>query len=598
MASPALEDLWSPALQRAVRTILVVDVVESVRLIEANEEDTVQRWQAFVSEVERELLPARGGRLVKSLGDGLMLEFDQVPAAVQAAFEMQRRIEHVNTGRDASRALRLRMGLHHGSVLLGEHDVYGTGVNLAARLVTLAQPGDVVASIEARDALVPDLDADVEDLGLCHLKHVERPVRAYRLRPGGSLPAVLRPGRVWQDTRPVLAVLPLESLVTHTGASPQVLGEAISDCLIGALARSTHVHVVSGLSSRAVAGRALPLGEMGQLLGAQFLLRGRCVGSPDGMRVWVELSDVRDERVVWTGYARARLDEFLMSNAPLAELVAEVLAALWDHELSRARRAPIPSLEAYALLLGAVGLMHRASREDFERSLELLDHLAERQPRLATPHAWLGKWHVLKVVQGWSLTPQEDAARASEHVERALDLEPDNALALAMGALVQGYLHKSLDRAAGYCQAALTANPNESLAWLFQGILQAWREQGAQASASALQALRLSPLDPLRYFYDSLTATALLSNQEYEAAVAHARASLKANRYHASTLRTLVMAQMLGGHADEARASAKWLLEVEPQLTVDRFLQRYPGADRPHAQRYAEALREAGVPAG
>src|SRR6185369_10494691 len=143
------------------RTVVVVDVVESVRLMEQHEDDTIRRWQSFVGEVVTQLLPPRGGRLVKSLGDGLMLEFESVPPAIQCALAMQQAIQPHNQGRPSEQWMCLRIGAHVADIVVDERDIYGSGVNLAARLATLAGPGEIVVSAEVRDGLVPGLDADV-----------------------------------------------------------------------------------------------------------------------------------------------------------------------------------------------------------------------------------------------------------------------------------------------------------------------------------------------------------------------------------------------------------------------------------------------------
>ena len=177
------------AHRSAVRTVVVVDMVESVRLIEQNEEDTVGRWQAFVAEVTAQLLPKQRGRLVKSLGDGLMLEFEDVPAAIGCCHLMHQAMQSLNQGHQKPQWMQLRIGVHVADVIVDELDLYGTGVNLAARLAGVAGPFETVVSAEARDRLTAGLDAEIEDLGDCYLKHFPHAVRAYRVdKPSGFSP--------------------------------------------------------------------------------------------------------------------------------------------------------------------------------------------------------------------------------------------------------------------------------------------------------------------------------------------------------------------------------------------------------------------------
>ena len=187
---------------------MVVDVVESVRLMQANEADVIDRWRRFVREVRTEVLPAHGGRLVKSLGDGLLLEFESVPPAVAASLEIQRRIAPYNLEREPCATIAMRIGIHIADVVVDDMDVYGSGVNLAARLGELAAPGEVVASAEARDALTEGLDADVHDLGECFVRHLVEPIRAYRVGAADMDRSFLALDDHQADLAPTIAFIP------------------------------------------------------------------------------------------------------------------------------------------------------------------------------------------------------------------------------------------------------------------------------------------------------------------------------------------------------------------------------------------------------
>jgi adenylate cyclase len=187
--TPAEPPQW-PELPRERRTLVVVDVVESVRLMQAHEADVINRWRRFVHEVQTQVLPPHGGRLVKSLGDGLLLEFADVSLAIAAALDVQARLPAYNIGRAADAALFLRVGAHEAEVVVDKLDVYGAGVNLAARLAGLAGPGEIVVSAAVRHQLTDGLDAEFEDLGDCYLRNVALPVRAFRVGPAGPLPVI------------------------------------------------------------------------------------------------------------------------------------------------------------------------------------------------------------------------------------------------------------------------------------------------------------------------------------------------------------------------------------------------------------------------
>jgi adenylate cyclase len=579
---------------RVIRVVLFVDLFESVRLMENDEDDTVARWRRLVECVEHEILPAYEGRLVKSMGDGLLLEFPRVPPAVAAAFAIQKRCNDANTGMPSERHMLLRMGQHLGYLIADQHDVYGQSVNLASRLTTLAGPGEIVVSAAVRDQLTPVLDADVEDLGECYLKHVHEPIRAFRVGPPSERP-VIAPRSATPELRPVVAVIPF----TARGTEPEHLlfGEVLADEVISALSQSADLHVISRLSTTAFRGRGATLDEVSAQLHAHYVLSGAYRVSGKRLVVAVELADAKSGHIAWSKSMSAEVANVLRGDDELIEaIVVETSRAMMAYELKRAQARALPTLESYTLLLGAIALMHRLSMQDFDRAREMLQALIDRVPRQAVPHAWLAKWHVLRVQQGWSDDPRLDTSLAQSCTRRALDLDPRCALALTIDGFVHTNLLKQFDVAEQRYDLALSVNPSESLAWLLKGTLHAFKGEGAQAVEGTDHARRLSPLDPLRYFYDSLSATAALSAGLYEQAIELAQRSLRLNRAHTSTFRALAISQWELGRFDDARKTVAELMRIEPSLTVSRYLERSPSSAFPTGSIWSNALRQAGVP--
>jgi len=590
-ALPSLSDL-----HRERKALVVADMVESVRLIREHEADVIDRWRHFVHEVQSQLLPLRGGRLVKSLGDGLLLEFDLVPSAAAAAIDLQRRIAAYNVRRAPDEHMQLRVGMHVADVVIDELDIYGDGVNLAARLATLAAPGEVVISAEVRDLLVPGVDADVLDLGECYVKHVDRPLRAFRLGPP---PAPLQPESLGErrptEMRPGVAVIPFEC--ANGGDPGDLFGEALADEVISLLARTAELHVISGLSTRGLKGRRLTAAEIAAHLGTAYVLSGRYRQAGERVRLSVELADVRSGSVLWAeGFDAGLAEAFDAEDSLAAGIVAAMGRTILTRELELAATQPMPALESYTLLFGAISLMHRQTPREFERARQLLEHLADRQGRRGEAHAWLAKWHVLRVVQGWAADPRVEAAAAMDRVRRALDAKPGNSLALAIGGQVHGYLRRDQDTAGRMYEDALAINPNEPLAWLFSATRHAYRGEGSQARAASDKALRLSPLDPLKYYFDSLASTAVLADGDWARSVELGRRSIRANRTHASTWRTLAYALVMLDRVDEARDAVRELRSIEPTYTLRSFRERFPGREGPLAEPWAQALAEAGLP--
>ncbi len=374
-----------------------------------------------------DVLPADEGRLVKSTGDGLLLEFMRVQSAMTAAFAIQRASDIANLGLAADRRMLLRMGAQVGEVITDEHDVYGRGVNLAARLTTLAGPGEIVASAGVRDQLTAILDADVEDLGECFVKHMDEPVRAYRVGPPGPRP-VIEPGAgALPELLPSIAVIPFS--VRGTEPEHLMLGEMLADEIIAALSRTSELHVISRLSTTVFRGAQVLAAERQRAperqLRPAWLPTAPSVRASRSMPNWPRRNPAGSSgRRLIKGHVAG-----IMSGVdPLIDrVVAETSAAVLARELQRAQSLALPTLESYTLLLGAIALMHRLSLQDFERARQMLQALIDRAPRQAVPYAWLAKWHVLRVQAGVDGGPEgRSAPGAGLHAAlRSMPILPD-----------------------------------------------------------------------------------------------------------------------------------------------------------------------------
>lgn len=583
-------------MERAYRAVLFIDVVESVRLIEQDEEGFISRWLGMVDHIESVVVPKTGGRIVKRLGDGMLLEFPEVRQALAAAFDIHTAAERDNAARVSPPGsdMLLRMGIEVSEVIVGRDDIYGRGVNTAARLMGLAGPGEIVVSATAREQLTPVLDADVEDLGLCYLKNLADPVRAFRVGPPGPQP-VIKSGRPLGELRPSLAVIPFT--VRGGEAAHSVLGEILAEELIRSFSRSEELNVISRLTTTAFRDRDLSLDQISGHLQADYVVSGVCRVSGDGIILDVELAEAKGGRIVWSDRLTDQIAAILAGDQGLTgKIIDEVSRAIIARELQRARSQPLPTLESYTLLLGSIALMHRLSFEDFNQSRVMLETILQRTSYQPVVQSWLAKWHVLRVQQGWSADVMEDAHRALEFTRRALDADPELSLALAMDGFVNTNLLKRFDVARERYDLAIRSNPSDSFALLLKGMLHAFCDEGEQAVQDTELALTLSPLDPHRFFYDSLTASANITAGRYERALELAKRSLRANRTHTSTWRVLTIAQWQLGFQREACDSAQELLKLEPTLTVSAYLKRAPSASFAIGKTIAEILRKTGVP--
>lgn len=584
-------------LSRSRKVLLVLDVVESVRLMEVDEDGFIQRWQQL-RERTKQLLQQHDGRMVKSLGDGLMLEFNHVSGCVKTAFALRDFCAAGNHLLRPEGQMHLRVGAHVADFVADEQDIYGTDVNLTARIATLAGPGEIIVSADVRDQLTVGLDVDVEDLGDCHLRHVDKTVRAYRIGPPGHAP-VIQPGNtVPLDLRPTIAIIPFSS--RDMDSQHALIGEAVADELIAALSRTAELHVISRLSTTVFGNRSKDgnaLEDIRQHLGATYVLSGRCRVMGQQVSLFVELAEAAGGRIVWADNLKSTVNGlFAREDELLSRIVGTVSSAVMRRELNRAENHALPTLEGYTLLMGAVAMMHRTDYHDFDRARLMLEHLIERSRRHPVPHAWLAKWHVLKVQQGWSTDFEAEARLATDSTKRAMESEPNNALALTVEGFIQTNLRKDTEAGSRNYEAALAANPNESLALLLRGTMRAFRGEGDAAVKDTRRAIQLSPLDPIRYFYDSLAATAALAANDYEEARVLAIRSLRANRTHTSTLRALIIAHVGLGDIEEARRVMETLRKLEPSLTVNNFLARSPSSGFDTGIRWSNALKQAGLP--
>ncbi|MDP3357388.1 MAG: hypothetical protein Q8M51_16185, partial [Polaromonas sp.] len=428
------------------------------------------------------------------------------------------------------------------------------------------------------------------------LKHVKEPVRTYRVGPPGDAPIVPPGHAVELNLRPTIAVIPFAMRSNEPGH--ELLGEALADEVIAALSRTSELHVISRLSTTVFRDRREAIEDIKTHLGATYILSGTCRSAGTELALFVELIDAKTGHILWADSLKGRVHGLFAADDDLiAGIVRDISASVMSKQLQQVRSQALPTLESYSVLFGGIALMHRTAPIDFDRARKMLEHLIERGRRHPVPYAWLAKWHVLRVQQGWAENPEMEARLALDCTKRALDLEPECTLALTIDGFVHTNLLKDFDTATERYQQALSTNPNESLAWLLMGTLHAFMGEGVSALDASEKALALSPLDPLRYFYDSLSASAAISARNYLRAIQLAEGSLRANRTHTSTLRALAIAQSLQGRTDEAKATVRQLLKLEPTFTVTKFLLRSPSSGFEMGRICASALRDAGLPA-
>ena len=590
-----------PDLPWVRRALVIADMVESVRLIHEHEASVIRRWRAFIEIVRHEVLVRHRGRLVKSLGDGLLLEFASVDRAVAAALELQQRIEVLNQSVVDEDAVWLRVGVHVADVQVDELDIYGAGVNLTARLASLAAAGEVVASVDVRDGLIPDIDPVAVDLGECYLKHLDKPVRAFRLLPMASVPEctnVLSPSRSphllpGDQVLPLVAVLPLQ----HGPGIDPSLARVISDDLSAAIGRCGLVRAISRLSTLSLHGRAESATWTAGWLKADHWLQGVIEVQGGAPVARLALIEARTQAPIWEGVLTvpAHLERGGFARQS-AQVTIELVRSVTTHQVELEHALALPNLPSYTLLLGAMSHLHRLAEGDVREARALLDHLVERHPRAADARAWLAKWYFLQVSQARSADAAHDIAQARRQIAVARQSDSRHALCNALDAHLTAFVDRKLVLAKERLLETVERSPNEPLAWLFLSNVLAWLGNGAEAVHAVERAATLSPIDPMRYFFDLFAARAHSTAGDVARAVFFARRSVQANGLHLSGQVELIINLMLAGEGDEARKCARRYVALRPDASVRRFADHHLSIDPSIVRRDADALLEAGLP--
>lgn len=581
-----------PRYTRTGTVIAVADVAESVRLMEEDTPSFIRRWQAFLAFLTGRL-PQEGGCMHRSLGDGLLLEFSTPAACMRTALAMQAWFRADNHPLPPERHVHLRVGAHLADFIQDKYDIYGPDINLAARIATLAGPGEIIISAALRALLGPWNEAPVEDLGACHLKHVKEPLHAFRIGAAGAAPVMPVQLAPSPNLRPRVAILPF----AMEGASAAgTTAETLADDLVSALSRSDALQVVSRMSTAPLASPRTTLDAVQQQVEAAYVLTGRGRRRNGAIALHMELTDAANGDVVWAeSLDPASAAEGTMPPQRLAQVVGAVHEAVIRHEIDRARDRPLLAVDSATLLLAALGLMHRLSPVDMEQARTMLEHLSERWRRHATAHAWLAHLHVLRVQQAGAGATHHDRALARAHAAAGVQWDSGSALVLALDGYTLLHTVRNVEAASDRIGQALSLRGEHSLAQLFHAELLALQGRGRAARDAAARATCALALEPTRYLYDTVAALAALVDGDPAAAQTHAQRALQRNPRYLPAWRLLVVAQVECERLGEARATQQRLMTREPAFNVKTFVDSVPfGEDL--AGRFSNALLQAGAP--
>ncbi len=559
---------------RKLAAILAADVVGFSRLAGADEDRTLARLRALRSDLIDPTIAVHRGRVVKRTGDGALIEFRSVVDAVRCAVEIQNAMVERNAGVPADRRIDFRIGIHLGDVVEeSDGDLMGDGVNIAARLEGIAQPGAICLSEDAYRQVRARLDLAVSDLGQKDLKNIVEPVRVYSLQVGVSAQA--RPAAPAEPAladkpaptlalpeKPSIAVLPFQNMSGDPEQDYFVDG-MVEDITTG-LSRIKWLFVIARNSSFVYKGRAVDIRQAGRELGVRYVLEGGVRKAGARLRITAQLIEAETGAHLWADRFDGALDDvFALQDQITERVVGIVEPSLQRSEIERARRKPPENLGAYDLYLRALPHMESLTPASARIAAAVLEDALKLDPNYVAAHALLAWCRQIIFVQGGLAEP--DKTLALRHAREAIGRGADDATALAVSGLVMGHLGRDYETALGAIARALAVNPSCAAAHYFGAHINAFCGDSAQATAHADRALRLSPLDSLAFEAHFALGLVALHEGRYDAA---ASCFARAAPGRPNFLFYQAAALALAGRMDEARTIATRALEERPDLRL------------------------------
>jgi TolB-like protein/class 3 adenylate cyclase len=583
---------------RRLAAILAADVAGYSRLIGVDEEGTLNRLRSVRAEIVDPSIVQHRGRIVKTTGDGLLGEFSSVVDALRCASEIQKAMVEGNAGIAAEKCIEFRMGINVGDVVVEDGDIFGDGVNVAARLEALADPGGICVSARVQEDVAGKLDLTFEDLGEQTLKNIARPVRVYRVRattkrtPTASL-VEIAPTLALPD-KPSIAVLPFQNM--SGDPDQEYFVDGMVEEITTAISRLPCLFVIARNSSFAYKGKSPDLRQVGRELGVRYVLEGSVRKSGNRVRITGQLIDTTTGAHIWADRFDGALDDiFEMQDHVASSVVGAIEPKLRQSEIERAGRKPTESLDAYDFYLRALAQFHKLAAESHSEAVRLASQALDIDPRCAPAAALIGYIYVMQVSQGWVRLDRARLAEIRDLAKRAVQDGRDDPDTLWMAALVIGFTGDA-QTALSVVERALSLNPNSAHAWMQRGYIECFLNRPEPAVEALQRAMRLSPLDPLDYYFFGGLAMAALEAGRYEEAVEWADRSLSEEETFLVSLRIKVAACGLLGKLAEGHRSLTQMLELQPGATVASFKAYFSGFFAPEVVAlYAEGLRKSGM---
>jgi adenylate cyclase len=576
---------------RRLVVVAAFDVVGFSALVEANEDKTLAAWRSLRREIDP-LIARGGGRIFKSLGDGLLVEFTSPVDATRTALEVQATVAKMTPEQEVR--LTLRCAIHMGDVTVEGTDLLGDGINIVSRLQQHAPTGGVLVSAAVMDLISGRIDAPIKDLGSLKLRNISRPVHAYMVGAGKrprSIPAI----DSFQRSRPSIAVLPFVEQAAETANS--YFSDGLVEDIISALSCLPELIVISRTSTLRYRGAARDTKRIRRDLRVRYMLSGSVRRDGDKVRLSAELADCESGATIWSDrFAGEAADLFELQDELSARVMATIAPQVQEAELRRVLRKRPESLDAYEYVLRGLDLFYRFEDDQFVQALPLFEKAMALDPTYATAYALAADWHSVRIGQGRSADSIADFREVERLSRLALTLDRFDPRALSLCGHVRAFSFREFDQAIELFDRALAANPSSAAAWVRSSPTFSYIGETREARRRADIGLRLSPHDAHVFYTYSIISLASYAAGDYADAALWARKSMALNPRFTANLRFLAASLAAQGQIDDARQAGRNLLGVDPKFNVSRFVGTHAFKDPDKRRLFGEHLLQAGLP--
>jgi adenylate cyclase len=570
--------------QRRLAAILVADVVGYSRLIGNDEAGTLAQLRSLQTDIIQPQLAKHAGRLFKSVGDGFLIEFSSAVQAVSCA----KAIQEANT----LRPLSLRIGIHLGDVVVQGDDLMGDGVNVAARIEGVAEPGGIALSRAVHEQVRDKLDLGFIDRGEVALKNIVRPVQVFVVAEAQApAPAAALP----LPDKPSIAVLPFQNM--SGDPEQEYFADGIVEDIITALSRFESLFVIARNSSFTYKGRAIDVRQVGRDLSVRYVLEGSVRRAGNRLRITAQLIESETGAHLWADRFDGVVEDiFQLQDEVTGKVIGSLAPRVERAEIDRSTRKNT-NLQAYDFFLRGMTAYYRMAPKDLDDALGFAQRCLSLDPMFARGHMLLSMIYSSRVVISLSSDLGADAEAAERSARKALELDSNDANILVQNAQVQAQMFFRREEGLSLYDKAIELNPNLAVAWAFRGMCNGNLGNIARSISDFEQALRLSPRDPMRWVAQHGLAWAHLMAGRYDEAVSWATLVLQFNPALGFTLPVLIAAYTQGGHLDKAREVLTTHMGLEPDARLSTLRASYLRRISPQAfETLADGLRKAGFP--